>query len=367
MTRFLLAGGGTAGHVNPMLALADAIKHDDFEHRVWALGTAEGLEARLVPERGYELLTVERLPFPRRLNAYAFGFLGRFLAAVKQVETYIVEHRIDVVVGFGGYASAPAYLAARRRAVPFVVHEANALPGMANRWGSRSAAATAVAFRNTRLKKAIFVGMPLRREVEKLAKNPTTTEQRAAARVHFGLSVDAPTLLVTGGSLGARSINDAIEASRNLLSAAGIQVLHIMGDRSPLEPVATKDYVRLAYCNEMHTAIEAADFAVARAGASTVSEFAAVGLPACYVPYPVGNGEQKFNVVDLVSAGGSIVCADVDFTPQFVSQVLIPAVSNTRELKAMAAIAKNTGVADGAQRLLELVKRVAAGTGPALS
>ena len=358
MTRFLLAGGGTGGHVNPMLALADAIRHDDYENRAWALGTAEGLEARLVPERGYKLLTIPRLPFPRRLNAYAFGFLGKFLAAVKQVEAYILEHRIDVVVGFGGYASAPAYLAARRQRVPFVVHEANALPGMANRWGSRTAAATAVAFRNTRLRNAIFVGMPLRREVEVLAKNSVNADQRAAAREHFGLSADAPTLLVTGGSLGARSINDTIEASRNLMSAAGIQVLHIVGDRSPLEPVASKEYVRIAYCSEMETAIEAADFAVARAGASTVSEFAAVGLPACYVPYPVGNGEQKFNVVDVVSAGGSIVCADSEFTPQFVSQVLIPTISNTRELKVMAAKAKKTGVADGAHRLLELVKRV---------
>ena len=359
MTRFLLAGGGTGGHVNPMLALADAISHDDYENRVWALGTAEGLESRLVPERGYELLTIARLPFPRRLNSYAFGFLGKFLVAVKQVENMLVEHRIDVVVGFGGYASAPAYLAARRRGVPFVVHEANALPGMANRLGARWAAATAVAFRNTKLRGAIFVGMPLRREIEVLAMNTITPEARAAARASFGLAPDAPTLLVTGGSLGARSINETIEASRNLLSAAGIQVLHIVGDRSPLEPVATKDYVRQAYCNQMQTAIEAADFAVARAGASTVSEFAAVGLVACYVPYPVGNGEQKFNVVDLVSAGGSLVCADADFNAQYVSQVLIPAVSNTRELKAMAKIAKDTGVADGSHRLLELVKKVA--------
>jgi UDP-N-acetylglucosamine--N-acetylmuramyl-(pentapeptide) pyrophosphoryl-undecaprenol N-acetylglucosamine transferase len=363
MTRFLLAGGGTGGHVNPMLALADAISHDDFEHRVWALGTAEGLEARLVPERGYSLLTVARLPFPRRINGYAFGFVGKFLSAVKQVEAYLVEHRIDVVVGFGGYASAPAYLAARRRGVPIVVHEANALPGMANRWGSRFAAATAVAFRNTKLRNAVFVGMPLRSEIEALAKKPATVEQRAAAREHFGLSPDAPTLLVTGGSLGARSLNEAIEASRNLLSAAGIQVLHIVGDRSPLEPVETKEYVRLAYCSQMNLAIEAADFAVARAGASTVSEFAAVGLPACYVPYPVGNGEQKFNVVDVVSAGGSVVCADADFTAAYVSQVLIPTVSNTRQLGAMAKIAKDTGVSDGADRLLDLVKRVALGAG----
>jgi UDP-N-acetylglucosamine--N-acetylmuramyl-(pentapeptide) pyrophosphoryl-undecaprenol N-acetylglucosamine transferase len=367
MTRFLLAGGGTAGHVNPMLALADAIKHDDFEHRVWALGTAEGLEGRLVPERGYELLTVARLPFPRRINAYAFGFLQKFLAATKQVEGYLVEHHIDVVVGFGGYASAPAYLAARRRGVPIVVHEANALPGLANRLGARFAAATAVAFRNTKMRDAVFVGMPLRREIKDLAQKPVTARQRSAAREHFGLSGDAPTLLVTGGSLGAKSVNEAIEASRGLLSAAGIQVLHIVGDRSALEPVVSKDYVRMAYCNQMNLAIEAADFAVARAGASTVSEFAAVGLPACYVPYPVGNGEQKFNVVDIVSAGGSVVCADADFSSQYVSEVLIPTVSNSRALSAMAALAKQTGVSDGADRLLELVKRVATGAGRGLA
>jgi len=361
MTRFLLAGGGTGGHVNPMLALADAIKHDDFENRIWALGTAEGLESRLVPERGYDLLTIERLPFPRRVNAYAFGFLGRFLAAVKQVEGYLKEHRVDVVVGFGGYASAPAYLAARRLNIPIVVHEANALPGMANRWASRFAAATAVAFSNTRLRNLTFVGMPLRHEIEMLAQNGVSAEQRANARKTFGLQGDSPTLLVTGGSLGARSINETVEASRQLLSAAGIQVLHIVGEKSPLEPIATKDYVRLAYCDQMDLAIAAADFAVARAGASTVSEFTAIGLPSCYVPYPVGNGEQKYNVADVVAAGGSLTVADVDFKPDYVSGVLIPEISNSRELSKMAAAAKSVGVSDGSHRLLALIKQVLSG------
>jgi UDP-N-acetylglucosamine--N-acetylmuramyl-(pentapeptide) pyrophosphoryl-undecaprenol N-acetylglucosamine transferase len=298
------------------------------------------------------------LPFPRRLNGYALGFARRFLGAVKQVEAYLREHQIDVVVGFGGYASAPAYLAARRLNIPVVVHEANALPGLANRWASSFAAATGVAFSNTRLRKTSFVGMPLRHEIEILANHPITAEQRATARQNFGLQADAPTLLVTGGSLGARSINETVEASRGVLSAAGIQVIHIVGDRSPLEPVATKDFVRLAYCNQMELAIAAADFAVARAGASTVSEFAAIGLPACYVPYPVGNGEQKHNVVDLVSAGGSLVVSDADFTTDYVSQVLIPTISNTRELSKMASVAKSVGVSDGSRRLLDLVKQV---------
>ena len=131
--RYLLAGGGTGGHVNPLLALAEAIRADDATAQVVALGTAEGLEAKLVPERGFELLTVEKLPFPRKLSIYAIKFLPRLAKAVEVCRGIIRDRKIDVVVGFGGYASAPAYLAAALERVPLVIHEANALPGLANR------------------------------------------------------------------------------------------------------------------------------------------------------------------------------------------------------------------------------------------
>ncbi len=354
MTNFLLAGGGTAGHVNPLLSLADAIMSDDTGNRVWALGTREGLEATLVPERGYELLIVDRLPFPRKPSLYALSFPIRFRNAVNQVKKYLRNHNIDVVVGFGGYASAPAYLAAKSLGIPVVVHEANALPGWANKLGSKSAKAVGVAFHSTPLPKATFVGMPLRKEIEELAQG---TDQEAA-RIHFGLDPDTVTLLVTGGSLGAKRINETIEKSRKVLSAAGIQVLHIVGGRSDLPEIHSKDYVRLAYCDRMDLAISASNAAVSRAGASTVSEFAAVGLPAVYVPYPVGNGEQKLNVAELVSADGGILVPDVDFTPDYVSNFVVPLVSNSRALADMAAKARKVGVADGTARLLRLVKGV---------
>ena len=172
MTNFLLAGGGTAGHVNPLLALADAIRSDSAAHHIFALGTAEGLEQQLVPQRGYELLTVARLPFPRKLNSYALKFPTSFSNAIADCVKILQVHKIDVVVGFGGYASAPAYLAARKLGIPVVVHEANALPGWANKLGSRFAAATGVAFRNTPLKNAKFVGMPLRKEIELYLSRP---------------------------------------------------------------------------------------------------------------------------------------------------------------------------------------------------
>ena len=362
MTNYLLAGGGTAGHVNPLLSLADAIMDADSENKIWALGTAEGLETRLVPERGYELLTVARLPFPRKIGGYALKFPAKFFAAIRQVEGYIKSNKIDVVVGFGGYASAPAYLAAKRLNIPVIVHEANALPGWANKLGAKSAAAVGIVFASTPLPKAHVVGMPLRKEIEALAEsmqdNPNLALAKANARKHFGLAPDCVTLLVTGGSLGAKRINETIDESRALFGAAGIQVLHIIGERSDLPLIDTSDFQRIAYCDRMDLAILASDFAVSRAGSSTVSEFAAVGLPAVYVPYPVGNGEQRFNLIELVASGGGLTVSDSDFTREYVARELIPVISSSKRLGEMAQAARATGIVDGTARLLNLVNGV---------
>lgn len=354
MTNFLLAGGGTAGHVNPLLAFADEIKKESKANQVFALGTKEGLEAHLVPDKGYPLLIVPRLPMPRKLNGYLFRFPKLFRQSVKQVEGYLVEHKIDVVVGFGGYASAPAYRAAQNLRIPFVVHEANALPGYANRVGARRANAVAVSFNNTKLPKAVFTGVPIRKEIVELDRSAKHGE---AAR-YFNLDESLKTLLVVGGSLGSKRINETIEGSRAALQAAGIQVLHIAGGRSEVPPVAEKNYRRLNYCDRMDLALAMANFAVARSGAATVSEFAAVGLPAIFVPYPVGNGEQRFNAGDMVAANAAVIVEDADFTQEYVKAKLIPLLSNSKICAEMEANAKMLGVRDGAKRLLQLVNGV---------
>lgn len=354
MTNYLLAGGGTGGHVNPLLALAERIRSNEPGAKIITLGTAEGLEVDLIPRRGFELRTIEKLPFPRKLNAYALRFPTGFIRAVKVCLRILREEKINVVVGFGGYASAPAYFAARLSGVPIVIHEANALPGWANKFGSKFAKAVGTAFKNTALRGSRQIGMPLRDEIENL----NVDLKRVSARKHFGLQPDVSTLLVTGGSLGAKRINDTIEASRTILSAAGIQVIHIVGGNSDLPEIHTPDFVRLAFCNQMDFAIAAANFAISRAGASTVSEFAAVGLPAAYVPYPIGNGEQRFNVEEIVAAGGAFVVADQDFDQDFIAQIVIPAMSNPSQLSKMKTAAKSVGITDGTSRLLDMVHGV---------
>lgn len=354
MTNYLLAGGGTGGHVNPLLALAEKIRQTEPDSKVLVLGTLEGLESRLVPERGFELVTIERLPFPRKPSVYALLFPIRFRRAVSQVEELLKSHSIDVVVGFGGYASAPAYVASRKSKVPYVVHEANALPGMANRMGARKAAAVGVAFPGTKLPKALVTGMPLRVEIEESLRTPN----KEAARAFFGLDKKTVTLLVTGGSLGANRLNQAVIEASAALNAAGIQVIHIVGERSELPAISTKSLVRLKYCDRMDLAMTAADFAVSRAGASTVSEFAAIGLPALYVPYPIGNGEQKHNVEHLIQSNASRLVADEGFTAAFIRDEVIPLISNTKEIQRMNAALKRASISDGTERLLKLVHGV---------
>jgi UDP-N-acetylglucosamine--N-acetylmuramyl-(pentapeptide) pyrophosphoryl-undecaprenol N-acetylglucosamine transferase len=351
VTTYLLAGGGTAGHVNPLLAVADRIRERDPSAEILVLGTREGLEARLVPDRGYELLTIDRLPFPRRLGRAAFAFPKRFRRAVAQTKQFVVDRKVDVVVGFGGYASAPAYRAARALHVPLVIHEANARAGLANRLGARYTNRVGIVFAETRLPHGTVVGMPLRSEIEKLDRASTRPE----AAKFFGLDAGRPTLLVTGGSTGARSINRAVFDAIEPILATGWQVLHIAGNGSGLAPSTQADYHILDYCDRMDLALAVADLAVARSGSVTLSEFAAVGLPAVFIPYPVGNGEQRYNAIDAVRADGALLVDDAMFTPAWIRTTLIPLLQDPDRIARMADGIASVGSRNGADRMTDLV------------
>lgn len=361
MTTYLLAGGGTAGHVNPLLAVADALVARDPDARVLVLGTREGLEARLVPERGYELLFVDKVPFPRRPNRAAAAFPVRFPRAVAQVRRHIADRGVDVVVGFGGYASAPAYVAAGREKVPLVVHEANARPGLANVLGARSAARVGVAFDGTPLKRSHVVGMPLRREIVELDR----AALRAEAAEHFGLDATRPVLLVFGGSLGAQRLNEAFgeghgAAWRDVL-AAGWQLLHVTGERSTLVDPGATGYAVRRYVDRMDLAFALADLIVSRSGAATVSEISALGIPAVYVPYAVGNGEQALNAASAVRAGAAILIADGEFTADRVRAEVVPLLADAPRRDEMIRAAASVGTRSGTENVVALIDEALGG------
>ncbi|WP_312719699.1 undecaprenyldiphospho-muramoylpentapeptide beta-N-acetylglucosaminyltransferase [Mobilicoccus sp.] len=376
MRSVVLAGGGSAGHVSPLLALADCLRRRHPEARITALGTAAGLESRLVPARGYRLETLPKVTFPRRLDAAALSLPGRLAGAVRAADRVVAG--ADVVVGFGGYVASPAYLAAKRRGIPVVVHEQNARPGLANRLGARLTRYIGVTFPDTPLPHASVVGMPLRREIADLDR----AALRAEALAHYGLDGDRPTLLVTGGSLGAQRLNTVLgESARDLLDA-GVQVVHLCGrgkdvDLSAVggrEPeggesgtVATGDsgarYVVREYADRMELAYAAADLVVCRSGANTVCELTAVGLPALFVPLPIGNGEQRINAAHVVAAGGAQIVDDAVFTPDVVRTQVLPILTDPARLSAMAAAASSCGERDADARLADLVEAAVAAGG----
>ncbi|MET1132018.1 MAG: undecaprenyldiphospho-muramoylpentapeptide beta-N-acetylglucosaminyltransferase [Aeromicrobium sp.] len=352
--RVLLAGGGTAGHTSPLLATAAVLA--DAGDDIVCLGTPRGLEVTLIPQAGHALELVPPVPLPRRPNADLVKLPANLRRSVAATLDVIDRFAPDVVVGFGGYVSVPAYLAARRRRLPLVVHEGNALPGIANKLGARLTRHVATSFPDTELRHGTYIGLPIRRQIADLDRHAV----RAEARAHFGLDADRPTILVTGGSQGARRINTTMSAAARDLADAGIQVLHAAGrpeevdlDRREGDP----PYVVEQYIDRIDLAYAAADLVVCRSGANTVTEVAAVGLPAVFVPLPIGNGEQALNAHPVVGAGGALLIEDGAFTPAWVDSAVISLVTSPERLERMSQAASGIVRRDAAERLAEMVHR----------
>jgi UDP-N-acetylglucosamine--N-acetylmuramyl-(pentapeptide) pyrophosphoryl-undecaprenol N-acetylglucosamine transferase len=355
----VVAGGGTAGHIEPALALADAVRRLRPDARVVALGTERGLERTLVPARGYPLELIPPVPMPRKPTADLLKLPLKVRDAVRRTREVLDRVGADVVVGFGGYVALPAYLAARGR-VPIVVHEANARAGLANKVGARFAERVAAAVPGSGLADAEVIGIPLRESIVYLDR----AALRAQARAHFGLPLSAPTLLVFGGSQGARTLNNAASAAASALGQAGIGVLHAHGPRNTVAVQSVPGappYVTVPYLERMDLAYAAADSVLCRCGAMTVAEVSAVGLPAVYVPLPHGNGEQALNAGPVVQAGGAILVPDEEMTAQRVIDTVIPMLRDPHRLAGMGAAARNAGHREAgdvlARTVLEVVRK----------
>lgn len=340
------------------MAVADALTALDPGIRITALGTARGLETRLVPARGYQLELITPVPLPRKLSGDLARLPSRVRRAVRETRAVLDDVRADVIVGFGGYVALPAYLAARRlgprrsrHRIPVVIHEANARAGLANRVGARWAERILSAVPDSGLRHTEVVGIPVRASIATLDR----AALRATARAHFGFAENARVLLVFGGSQGAVSLNRAVSAAAGGLAAAGVAVLHAHGPKNTLE-LRTPDpgdppYVAVPYLDRMDLAYSAADMAICRSGAMTVAEVSAVGLPAIYVPLPIGNGEQRLNALPVVNAGGGTVISDAALTPDLVTREVSGLLTDPDRLATMTAAAAQAGRPDAASRV----------------
>ncbi|MFZ4496672.1 MAG: UDP-N-acetylglucosamine--N-acetylmuramyl-(pentapeptide) pyrophosphoryl-undecaprenol N-acetylglucosamine transferase [Candidatus Nanopelagicales bacterium] len=351
--RVVLAAGGTAGHIEPSLNLADELIALDPNTVITVIGGYLGLESTLVPARGYPLRTVPAVPMPRRAGLDMLLVWPRQRAAKRLAKAHLRDLKPDVVVGFGGYAALPTYLAARELRIPVVIHEANARAGLANRVAARFTSLVYVCVPGS-LPDAKVMGLPLRPEIAGLP----LADSKSDALANFGLRLNQPVLLVFGGSQGAQHLNEALAGALPHLLASGIQVLHAYGSRN-LAPEASPGYVPISYINRMDLAYAAADLAVTRAGAMACAELTAVGLPAIYVPLPIGNGEQRLNALPIVDAGGGLLVSDADCTASWLTGMVPPLMHDSGRLTAMGAAAAGMGDRDAGRQFAEVILQVA--------
>ncbi|WP_054953425.1 undecaprenyldiphospho-muramoylpentapeptide beta-N-acetylglucosaminyltransferase [Flaviflexus massiliensis] len=364
--KVLAAAGGTAGHVNPMLATARELT--ERGHEVLAIGTMEGLEADLVPAAGLELYPIAKIPLPRKPSLDLVRLPGRMRATVNELRGLMRARSIDAVIGFGGYVSTPAYLAARQEKIPVIIQEQNARPGLANKLGARWAKGVSLTFETTPLaaKNGItrVTGLPLRKEISDLAADfqvpERRWERRNAAAERFGLDPETPIVLVTGGSSGAQRLNVAFsQAATDIRKHA--QVLHITGrgKSSDVDSSSTGEGYRVEeYVGDMEEAYAVADLVVTRSGAGMVAELAALGIPAVVVPLAIGNGEQYLNAKTYIDAGAFTHIPNDEFTADRVRSEIVPLINPTT-LKERRDILLQSGVSNGGSAVADLVEECA--------
>jgi UDP-N-acetylglucosamine--N-acetylmuramyl-(pentapeptide) pyrophosphoryl-undecaprenol N-acetylglucosamine transferase len=319
----IFAGGGTAGHVQPALAVARTWQLENPHDRIVFLGTSSGLERSLVPQSGFELELITRVRVPRTVSPSILSAPFQLWRAVS--ESRRVLKGADVLIGFGGYVCAPAYIAAAIKKIPIVIHEANAKPGWANRLGAALTQFLAVGtpIGNGKFATALITGIPLRADIAELLSENRNSDERTWVELkgrekkYFGFPPQYPLVLIIGGSQGSQAINAVVAASKDEINQKSVSILHAVGGSNAPSP-SSELYKSVSYIDEMARAYVAADLVIARSGAITCSEVRALGKFAIFVPLAIGNGEQMVNAQDLVAIGRAIVVSQESFTPRWL-------------------------------------------------
>jgi len=356
--KIVLAGGGTAGHIEPALAVARELRSRYPQLAITFLGTRSGLETRLVPDAGFTLSHITKVKISRTLSPTLLLIPFSLIRSI--VQSARLLRGADALVGFGGYVSGPAYLAAALTRTPIVIHEANARPGVANRMGAHLTPFTAVSHpvHTGALSDALISGLPLREDIVS-AFRAASTDWKAArlqAKRVLGFSDSKPLIFIFGGSQGSAAINAVIAASQQSLQEAGIQMLHGVGSGNAL-PESSAGYHAQNYITDMATAYLAADLVISRSGAVTCAEVNTLGRCALFIPLPIGNGEQELNGLDLVAQGRAEILHQKSFTSEWL-------IANAQPLLAKSAATPLQGSAvdiEAASKIVSLIEHAVRG------
>lgn len=366
-----IAGGGTGGHVYPALAVADALVKNGVRKRrtdIHFVGSARGLEARVVPAAGYTISLLPGRGITRKVSAESVKAVVSLINGLFQAFFLLVRRRPAAVISVGGYAAAPAAFSAVLLRVPVIIVESNAVPGAVNRVLARFAAASAVAWPGTKLPHPTVTGNPVRDVVTAVQR---TEGRRKSAKKELGIDPDKPLIASVGGSLGSKRINTAVAGlPKSWPVDLPVSLFHVVGRRDweneelQAQPSDAMDVVAVRYQERMELVYTAADVLISRSGATSVAEISAAGVPSILVPLPNSPGDhQGANARVLQKADAAVLIDDKDCTTAELQARLLALLSDTKHLSQMSRNARQLAKPNASDAVADVVQSVLARKG----
>ena len=356
--KFIISGGGTGGHIFPAIAIANALRRRFPGCEILFVGAKDRMEMEKVPQAGYEINGLEVAGFDRKRLWRNFSVLLKLRRALKEARSIVAKFRPDAVIGVGGYASGPTLKAAQKLGIATVVQEQNSYAGVTNKLLAKRADAVCVAYENMEKffppEKIVLTGNPIRKE---LLTGEITSQE---ARKGFGLDPERPTVLVIGGSLGARSLNEAVTAGLHDIVNSGVQLIwqtgKSWGERGKKAASGMKGVVVTNFISDMAKAYAAATLVVSRAGAGSISELELLAKPAILVPSPnVAEDHQTKNALALSERGAAVLVADADVPAKLVRTIL-ETVSDKERLKKISENVGKMALRDSDEKIVDVIE-----------
>ena len=361
--RIILTGGGTGGHIYPALAFIKYIQSVEADSEILYVGTARGLESKIVPAAKIAFKTIDVQGFKRSVSLSNLKTITKFLSATQAAKKIIKAFKPDVVVGTGGYVAGPVLYAAEKLNVPTLIHEQNSVPGITNKFLSSRVTKIAVAFEAAKpyfpKEKTIFTGNPRAQEVANL-------KATSILETEYHLKKDKKTVVIFGGSRGAMTINEAVKTALPLFEKEDYQVIYASGqiyydeDHAIFEAYQASENIAIRpYISNMLEVFASSDLVLCRAGATTIAEVTALGLPTIFVPSPnVTADHQTKNAQALVDINAAQMIADRDLTGEVMVEAISSIFADEARYKEMSQNSRLAGVPDASERLYQLVKEI---------
>lgn len=372
--KVIIAAAGTAGHINPGLAIANKIKEENKDSEIIFIGTTRGLENDLVPRSGYELKTIEAYGLSKKISIQTIKQNIKTLQGISQAKKIIKEFNPDIVIGTGGYICGAVIVSAKKIGIPTLIHESNAFPGKATKYLSKQVDKILVSFEEAKeqikyKEKVVYTGTPV-----KMKKKEYTLEEKQKVLYKNGLKLNMPTVLIFGGSQGARNINKAIidiieiqkknecEYKYQMIWAAGPKQYDIVKDELEGKGInvdACANIKVVPYIYEMEELMNSVDLIVARSGAMTVSEISILGKPSILIPLPnVSNDHQLYNAKALEKVGGAVILQDKELNAEKLNDEIEKIVSTKEKIESMGKNALKIAPINAIEKIYKQVKEI---------